>query len=303
MMWREAKAGGRQIMEFQRTIILTEAGISDEMLVTEECVDSTNLLARKLAADGAASFTAVIAGSQTAGRGRLGRTFYSPEDSGLYLSLIVQGGELPGSEEIESVCSKLTVAAGACVAQSIDELFGTNTRIKWVNDIIIDGRKAGGILTEGRIEGGALAFAIIGIGVNISLPGGGFPDDISDIAGAVRNAPLQLNAGTLTGSGSGSAAASYPREMLAGRIIRKLSALLRALSENEKSAAEALYDDYLKRVNWMFGKELAVKNTAGQTLFTAMAEGLKRDFGLIVKTRSGDTVVLSTGEVSVRLTE
>lgn len=290
-------------MGLQRKIILTEAVISDGMLITEECVDSTNLLAAKLAADGAASYTAVIAESQTAGRGRLGRTFYSPESSGLYLSLIIRDNVLPKSVKTDEICAKLTVAAGACVARSIDELFRTKARIKWVNDIIIDGKKAGGILTEGRITGSGLSFAVIGIGVNISRPLGGFPPELEGIAGTVGEKQPQAFSGDNTGSGCVDRVSSYPREFLAGRIIKKLKAQLSALSENEKSAPEALYESYLKRVSWMFGRKLTVKNAAGQALYTAEAAGLTRDFGLVVKNSSGDTITLSTGEVSVRLTE
>lgn len=289
-------------MGLQRKIILTEAVISDGMLITEECVDSTNLLAAKLAADGAASYTAVIAESQTAGRGRLGRTFYSPESSGLYLSLIIRDDVLPKSVKADEICAKLTVAAGACVARSIDELFGTKARIKWVNDIIIDGKKAGGILTEGRITGSGLSFAVIGIGVNISRPLGGFPPELEGIAGTV-NEKQQAISGDNAGSGCVSRISSYPREFLAGRIIKKLKTQLSALSENEKSAQEALYESYLKRISWMLGRKLTVKNAAGQALYTAEAAGLTRDFGLVVKNSSGDTITLSTGEVSVRLTE
>lgn len=289
-------------MGLQRKIIMTEAEIDDGMLVTEECVDSTNLLAAKLATDGVPSFTAVIAESQTAGRGRLGRSFYSPEGSGLYLSLIVRSDVLPKSQKTDEICSKLTVAAGTCVARSIEELFGIKTRIKWVNDIIIDGRKAGGILTEGRIENGSLSFAVIGIGVNISLPCGGFPPELEGIAGTVGE-KQQAFSDDNTGSGCVDRVSSYPREFLAGRIIKKLKAQISAISEDEKSASEALYENYLKRIRWMFGKELTVKSPAGQALFTAKVSGLSRDFELIVKKSSGDTVTLSTGEVSIRLTE
>ncbi len=141
-------------------------------------VDSTNAYARNLAKDGAPEGTAVIALRQTAGRGRLGRSFYSPE-GGIYLSIVLRPEISPEDTLL------ITAAAAVAAANAIENLSGRETKIKWVNDIYIDGKKVCGILTEGGLSHqDALDYAILGIGINLSTPQGGFPADLP-LAGSV----------------------------------------------------------------------------------------------------------------------
>lgn len=140
-------------------------------IVLEE-VDSTNAYVRSLAKEGAPEGTAVIALKQTAGRGRLGRSFYSPE-GGIYLSLLLRP-QIPPTDTL-----LITVAAAVAAADAIESTSGTETKIKWVNDIYVDDKKVCGILTEGAIsEKQTLDFAVLGIGINLSTPNGGFPADL-----------------------------------------------------------------------------------------------------------------------------
>lgn len=141
--------------------------------------DSTNRVAKKLAEQGEGEGTLVVSLSQTDGRGRLGRTFLSP-DGGLYFSLILRPSFSPEESRM------ITVAAAVAVCDALEKISSKNCGIKWVNDIYIDGKKVCGILTEGAFdaESGTLKYAVLGIGINI-FSKNGLPEEISDIADTV----------------------------------------------------------------------------------------------------------------------
>ena len=135
-----------------------------------DCVDSTNALVRKAAQEGEAQGTAIIAERQTAGRGRLGRQFYSP-DGGLYISFLLRPKISPEDTLF------ITVAAAVAVCRAIESVSKKKCQIKWVNDIYIDGKKVCGILTEGGFTAdGSLQYAVLGVGINLFEPKGGYPD-------------------------------------------------------------------------------------------------------------------------------
>lgn len=144
-------------------------------------IGSTNSAVKELAGQGAAEGTVVIAEEQTSGRGRRNRTFYSPADTGIYMSILLR----PKISAAEALF--ITTSAAVAVAQAIEELSGREAKIKWVNDIFCDGKKICGILTEASfdMESGGLEFAVLGIGINVKTPKDGFQDDIKDIATAV----------------------------------------------------------------------------------------------------------------------
>ena len=142
-----------------------------------DCLDSTNLQARRIAAAGKRDSTLIIARKQTAGRGRMGRSFYSPADTGLYMTLLCYP-DAPLSE-----LTGLTCAAAWATALAIEELSGATPTVKWVNDLYLHGRKICGILCEsvGTPHGTAV---LVGIGVNLTTRD--FPDEISGLAGSLQ---------------------------------------------------------------------------------------------------------------------
>ena len=170
--------------------VLSEEGIRRHLkhqeleLQVYKTITSTNTVLKALAAEGAPAGLALIAGEQTAGRGRMGRSFYSPADSGLYLSLLLR----PNVSAVEA--TRLTACAAVAVAETIEELSGRPAQIKWVNDIFVDGRKVCGILTEASVdcENGMMHYVIIGLGVNTRVPAGDFPEELKGIAGAAFDA-------------------------------------------------------------------------------------------------------------------
>ena len=141
---------------------------------------STNTVLKQLAADGAKAGTVVFAEHQTAGRGRVGRSFFSYED-GIYMSVLFR---LCIASETALL---LTTAAAVAVSQTADEVFGIKTAIKWVNDIYLDDKKVCGILSEGRVDAATPceSFVVVGIGVNVCPPKDGFPPEIRNRAGAL----------------------------------------------------------------------------------------------------------------------
>ncbi|MDO4459956.1 MAG: biotin--[acetyl-CoA-carboxylase] ligase [Clostridia bacterium] len=144
-------------------------------------VDSTNNYIKRLAGDGSPEGVVAISEEQTAGKGRLGRKFESPKKTGIYMSILLR----PTFSAEESL--SITTIAAVATAKAIETVSGFETQIKWVNDIYMRERKVSGILTEASVnfESGKLEYAVLGIGINVKYPEGGFPDEISDIAGAV----------------------------------------------------------------------------------------------------------------------
>ena len=142
-----------------------------------DSVDSTNTYLKHLAECGEGENTVVIARTQTAGKGRLGRNFLSSE-GGLYMSLLLRP-DMPLNESLQ-----ITVAAASAVCKTLNTLYNVDTKIKWVNDIFKNGKKICGILTEGAVcaESGKLNYCVLGVGINVSKPKGDFDDSIKDIA-------------------------------------------------------------------------------------------------------------------------
>ena len=140
-------------------------------------IGSTNEAAYKLALEGAAEGTAVVADSQAGGKGRRGRYWFSPEGVNLYTSLVLRPAIAP------ALASRLTLVAAVALAQTITSLLEGSCKkrgeIKWPNDILVEGRKCAGILTEMRAEGAAVDFVILGVGLNLNMKRGGLPEEIS----------------------------------------------------------------------------------------------------------------------------
>lgn len=141
-------------------------------------VTSTNDIAKKLAHKGAKEGTVVISQEQTAGKGRRGKKFYSPADSGVYMSLILR----PKYSANQSLF--ITVASAVAVARTVEKNSGKEAKIKWVNDVFCDDKKVSGILTESSFDAKNenIDFIVLGIGINIQEPKEGFPRELENIA-------------------------------------------------------------------------------------------------------------------------
>ena len=235
---------------------------------------STNRTAREMAADGAPDGTVVLAHKQSAGRGRLGRSFFSPDGTGLYMSLILRR-DLTAADAL-----RLTPMAAVATAEAIEDMVGHKVDIKWVNDIYLDQKKVCGILTEGSVDPtlGRLAYAVIGIGVNITPPDGGFPEEIRRVAGAILSA---------------SDDAEGVRDALAEKILSNMISLL------EKTAPERVHEKYRQRL-MLIGRPVTVHTADGSSSRAATALDIDGDYRLIVRYEDGTTEHLDGGEVSIR---
>lgn len=147
-------------------------------LINYKSCASTNDELHKLALKSAPAGTVVTADFQTNGKGTKGRSFHSPSKTGIYMSVLLRNIK---SEDMLHI----TPLAAVIVSQVLDEICGVDTRIKWVNDIYINRKKVCGILTQAQSNGKKVDFIIVGIGINLFCPQGGFPDEIKDIAGYV----------------------------------------------------------------------------------------------------------------------
>ena len=146
-------------------------------IIVYETTDSTNLRLKELAKNGNKCKTVIIAENQTAGRGRLGRQFFSPSESGIYMSLLLK-------PEAETDIGMITAHTAVAVCNAIEKAcsFEKKLGIKWVNDIQKDEKKVCGILAEAGIENNEITYIIVGIGINVYSPKDGFPKDIENIA-------------------------------------------------------------------------------------------------------------------------
>jgi BirA family biotin operon repressor/biotin-[acetyl-CoA-carboxylase] ligase len=142
-------------------------------------IDSTNTYAAQRAREGATEGTAVIADSQSGGKGRLGRSWVSPPGVNLYLSLILRP-PVPAA-----LVPQLNLLAAVAVAETIVQVCNLTPAIKWPNDILLDGKKVCGILAEMQTEAGALRAVVLGIGVNLNAPLSAFPEELRDKASSL----------------------------------------------------------------------------------------------------------------------
>lgn len=153
----------------------------DIKIETVDIIDSTNDEMKRRAEKGEGEIALLVAEEQTKGRGTKGRSFFSPEGTGIYMTLLLRPKYAP--EE----CTFLTVMAAVSCAKAIEKVMGIRSQIKWVNDIYFGGKKAGGILTQAHLSksGKELEWAVVGIGINLSEPEGGFPEELKEIATAL----------------------------------------------------------------------------------------------------------------------
>ena len=235
---------------------------------------STNALVREKANQGCPEGCIIIACEQTAGRGRYGRQFFSPVDSGVYLSLLLRPTAYSPQQ---ATC--LTAAAAAAMCQAIEAMTGQQPGIKWVNDIFLHGKKVCGILTEAAVglETGTLNYMVLGAGVNLYPPAEGFPEEIRSIAGSVleRSCPEAKN-------------------RLVGEFLNRFWDFY------THPECRTYLEDYRSR-SLAIGQNVTVLS-AGRAV-SAYAYGIDDDFRLLVRYDSGKTEALSYGEIRIQLDE
>jgi len=240
-----------------------------ENITVYPVIDSTNREAKERAIHDAVHGTVIIADSQTQGRGRYNRSFFSPPGSGLYMSFILFPDEIGFQNP-----TVITAYAAVRVCEAIEDACNIKPSIKWVNDIFLEGKKIGGILAEGITdsESKSIGRIILGIGINISAKSEDFPEEI------------RPRASSLYPDGN----ALISRNLLAAGIINRI------LMPDRPKEPE-IFEQYRKRL-CMLGSHITV--VQGKEQFTAKALDIDEKGRLLVEMRSGEIRALLSGEVN-----
>ncbi len=232
-----------------------------------ESVDSTNLYLKRNAT--ISKDTLVVAKTQTAGKGRYGKSFYSDEN-GIYMSLLLN--KLIHTKDVYL----LTVSAAVAVVETLNDLYKIDAKIKWVNDIYISNKKLCGILCEGVLNNeSCYEKSIIGIGINVFKSP--FPVEISEIATSLEEVVGNLR---------------IDRNNVISSVINRFYKLINDFNPEE------IMQKY-KALSLMFGKEITVLSAEG--LYSAQVIDIDSDAQLIVKNQSGEIISLNSGEISIKL--
>lgn len=224
-----------------------------------DTIDSTNTFLKLKAREGEPSVALTVADSQTGGKGRLGRSFFSPQ-GGVYFSVLVDSpGINPG---------QLTTLAAVCSMRALKTVFGVQVQIKWVNDLFLNGRKLGGILCEGILTNGQIGKTVIGIGINTSTIA--FPEELSKIAVSLNSAPEP-----------------FSRETLVAALVNDLLDSLPKIPGH--------MDEYKKNCLTL---HQTVRFSLNNVLYTGMAQDIDNEGALLVQTDSG-LLRVAAGDVSL----
>lgn len=235
-------------------------------------VDSTNSYLKREAMNGAPHGTIAVANCQTAGRGRMARRFQSPPDCGVYLSILLRPELMP--EQLMGATGMAAVA----VCDAVEKAAGVRPQIKWTNDLILHGRKLGGILTELSLEGetGRPEYLIIGVGLNVRQRAEDFPPEVADIATSLAAQGHEVS-----------------RAALAAALIGAFGRLSRDLGGDITPWVEAYRRDCVT-----LGREVRLLWSEDQE--RGLALDVDGQFGLVVRRADGTETTVRTGEVSVR---
>lgn len=250
----------------------------------EDTVDSTNDRLKNVALNGGVTDSVLVALHQTAGRGRMGRSFFSPEETGLYMSFLLH------PEVSFEKATNLTTLACVALAVTIEEIFSVNTGIKWVNDIWVDNKKVAGILTEAKAVAGKKTpeYVIVGIGVNLCTPERGFPEELRDIAGAVTKE-------------------SSLTDGIKERFIAKL--VVNFMKYYGELTAKTYLEDYRKRC-FVIGRDVTLMSSEHEELICdpdgpdrvhAHVLGVDDDCHLHLRYPDGYEEYMDSGEISISL--
>ncbi|MEG0284455.1 MULTISPECIES: biotin--[acetyl-CoA-carboxylase] ligase [Vagococcus] len=246
-------------------------GFQEAPIYFYDTIDSTNKKAKELAIEGASHGTLVIANEQSAGKGRYGRSFESPKDSGIYMSLILRPEKLSYTHP-----TLITSYAAVVVSEVVKELTGKVIEIKWVNDLFYQNKKVCGILTEAvtDFESGTMEWIVLGIGLN--LLSGVFSDEIAIKAGGIfEGNDIELNRNEL--------------------VANLYQSLLTEHLEKDELEMMALY----KEKSLVLNKEVLLQQ--GNTEFRAFIKDIDATGQLIIERTPGKEEIFNSGEIRIVL--
>lgn len=243
-------------------------------LIHLEEIGSTNAFLKEKAQEGAPSWTAVVADSQSHGSGKRGRDFFSPKGTGLYCSVLLR--DFPLGQDSLRLTSMVALAA----AQAIETVFYVSPAIKWVNDLYLNQKKVGGILTEAitSSQSNVLDTVIVGLGVNLFPPSPGFPKELEGVAGSL----LKTRPST--------AGAFEMRDRLADSFLENLNSVL------DCKDSTRLLNLYRER-SFLLGKKVMLSDE-DDTIF-GVATGINEKGYLLLKTDTGQLISVHRGDITL----
>ncbi|MGE5630966.1 MAG: biotin--[acetyl-CoA-carboxylase] ligase [Caulobacteraceae bacterium] len=238
-----------------------------------DSIDSTNAYAKKAAENTFWDGTVVIADEQTCGRGRLGRQWISPKGKGIWMSMLLKPDILP------SDASKITLVAAYAVCRALEDCCKLDAKIKWPNDIVVNGKKLCGILTEMSADIDEIKYVVVGIGINANLDLTDFGDEVASIATS-----LKIEAGK-----------SVKRKVVAASVLNEFEKVYKSFVSN--ASMEDFLEEYKSR-SAVLGKDIKVIYKKEE--MTGKAVDISPEGHLIVQLPDGSKKAVVSGEVSVR---
>lgn len=239
-------------------------------IIHKETTESTQRIAHQLALDGAEHGTIVIADEQTAGKGRVNRSFHSKKEKGIWMSLILRPDILP------YMAPQLTLLTATVLADVIDSFIGIKPQIKWPNDVLIDGKKIAGILTEMQAEQDKIVYVIIGVGININQEEMDIPKDIRENVTSLKMATNK----------------TWDLNPLTQQILTKFE---EKFSKFISDGFKPVKDDW---ENYGFRLDEKLQIYSGNQTFEAVFTGIAEDGALLAKKADGSIEKVYSGEIS-----
>lgn len=247
-------------------------GLQNFSIHTFKTIDSTNNEARKLSSKDSIKQGIVLSEEQTNGRGRLGKSFYSPSQTGIYMSFYLK----PSLDMADATLVTTATAVAVCLA--IEKLTAKKPQIKWVNDIYLDNTKICGILTEAvsDFESGKVETLIVGIGLNVKEPSTGFPTELDAIAGFLASSAEKV---------------AFDRNLLIAEIANQFYTIYQTIEER------SFLEEYKKRC-FVLGKKITFKERKEE--FEAVPIDIDPQGGLVIQMANGHQRTLSYGEIIMK---
>ena len=259
-------------MEQEIRRLLGDTAVMGRNILYFEELGSTNTYVKELALTDAQEGTVVIADCQTAGRGRMDRSFQSPKGKGLYLTVLLRP-QLPPER-----LAQVTARAGMAVCGAVERVCGVRPGLKWPNDPVLNGKKVCGILTELVTDGKGGLCLVVGIGINVAQRLEDFTPEVAEMAASLEmilEKPVS-------------------RPALAAALLEELDRSYEALKQGDLEEYRTCY----RRDCVNLGRPVRLMGPGGQE--EARAVDIDRDFGLVVRTPDGAEKTIRSGEVSVR---
>ncbi|MDO4301361.1 MAG: biotin--[acetyl-CoA-carboxylase] ligase [Clostridia bacterium] len=257
---------------FDNADVLNENEINYDNLIYKAELDSTNEECKRQANAGCCSGLFVVCDQQTAGKGRLGRSWVAEKSSGLYMSMLLKPDIMP----VEA--PQMTLVAGIAIRRIINRLTGLNVEIKWPNDIIINGKKLVGILTEMSAEMEKVNYIVVGIGINVNMAG--FEGELKEKA-----ASLYIETGR-----------KFKRSDIINEFLSEFKLCYDEFCKNGFESFVNEYNEYCANVN------KAVKTVGGKEEISGIAKGVNSRGELLILSND-ELVPVFAGEVSLRLSD